>query len=210
MPRLVDHPAKRAAFIAAMRRVLAQAGLAGATLRGVAAEAGCTTGALTHYFADRDALLLGLLTATHAETAARMAAVIAATADPLARVLGLAREALPLDDRGRDEWRVWLAFWAEAVGNAHLAAENHRRIAEWRDALATAFNRAGGGAQATSRAVSLVMAMIDGFGVQLALPPPHGAEIADRRAAAWHAVERQIRALWLELRDGGTQTGAAP
>ena len=53
MPKSVDPTQKRAAFVAASWDVIAAEGLRGATLRRVAAEAGCTTGALTHYFSDR-------------------------------------------------------------------------------------------------------------------------------------------------------------
>ena len=48
--------------------VIATEGLRGATLRRVAAEAGCTTGALTHYFADRQALLTAALQAAQRQT----------------------------------------------------------------------------------------------------------------------------------------------
>ena len=57
MPRIVDSEERRSELGAAAARVIARSGIAGATMREVAAEAGWTTGALTHYFADKQELL---------------------------------------------------------------------------------------------------------------------------------------------------------
>ncbi|WP_228395933.1 helix-turn-helix domain-containing protein [Streptomyces sp. RB17] len=51
-----DHAAKRAELVNAAASVIAQEGYANASLRKVAQRAGCTTGAVTYYFAN-DALL---------------------------------------------------------------------------------------------------------------------------------------------------------
>lgn len=55
-----DRTAKRAALLGAATAVLAQEGYARTSLRRVAQRAGCTTGAVTYYFADKKALLLSL------------------------------------------------------------------------------------------------------------------------------------------------------
>jgi len=57
MPRAVDHDRQKADIARATLRVVARDGLERATMRGIAAELGSTTGLLTHYFADRDALI---------------------------------------------------------------------------------------------------------------------------------------------------------
>jgi AcrR family transcriptional regulator len=61
MPRLVDHAQRRHQLAAAACAVVARAGLAGLTMRDVAAEARCTTGMVTHYFDDKRQLLLAAL-----------------------------------------------------------------------------------------------------------------------------------------------------
>ncbi len=57
MPKVVDGDERRVELANAAIRVIARAGLGAATVREVAAEAGWTTGGLTHYFADKRELL---------------------------------------------------------------------------------------------------------------------------------------------------------
>lgn len=55
-----DHSAKRAELLAATITVLAQDGYASASLRKVAKQAGCTTGAVTYYFDNKEELVTAL------------------------------------------------------------------------------------------------------------------------------------------------------
>lgn len=52
-----DHEAKRAELLKAAISVIAQEGYAGASLRKVAKHAGCTTGAVTYYFANKEEMI---------------------------------------------------------------------------------------------------------------------------------------------------------
>jgi TetR/AcrR family transcriptional regulator, transcriptional repressor of aconitase len=52
-----DHEAKRAELLTAAISVIAQEGYAGTSLRKVAQHAGCTTGAVTYYFANKEAMI---------------------------------------------------------------------------------------------------------------------------------------------------------
>lgn len=52
-----DRDAKRGALLKAAIEVIAREGYGGATLRKVAMQAGYTTGAVTYYFADKDAMV---------------------------------------------------------------------------------------------------------------------------------------------------------
>lgn len=52
-----DHNAKRAELLAAAIAVIAQEGYAGASMRKVAQHAGCTTGAVTYYFANKEEMV---------------------------------------------------------------------------------------------------------------------------------------------------------
>ncbi|TDD31530.1 TetR/AcrR family transcriptional regulator, partial [Saccharopolyspora elongata] len=55
-----DHAAKRAELLKAATSVIAQEGYANASLRKVAQRAGCTTGAVTYYFANKEELVTAL------------------------------------------------------------------------------------------------------------------------------------------------------
>lgn len=52
-----DHNAKRAELLAAAIAVIAREGYAGASMRRVAQHAGCTTGAVTYYFANKEEMV---------------------------------------------------------------------------------------------------------------------------------------------------------
>lgn len=52
-----DHKAKRAELLAAAIAVIAREGYAGASMRKVAQHAGCTTGAVTYYFANKEEMI---------------------------------------------------------------------------------------------------------------------------------------------------------
>ena len=57
MPKVVDVEARREELAAAAARVIARSGIASASMREVAAEAGWTTGTLVHYFRNKRELL---------------------------------------------------------------------------------------------------------------------------------------------------------
>jgi len=59
MPKIVDWDARRDEILAATWRVIARDGIARATIRAIAREAGCSRGILAHYFDDK-ADILGL------------------------------------------------------------------------------------------------------------------------------------------------------
>ena len=187
MPKAVGPSQKRAELVAASWEVIASEGLRGATLRRVAAQAGCTTGALTHYFPDRHALLTGALRAAHFQAGARMLAATRAAGSDLQRLTAVLLEALPLDEARLREWRVWLAFWAESMNDAELAQENARRYAEWRELLRQVVAPlAPDAAQAEHELVHLV-ALIDGLGLRLAR--------STDGTAALEAEQRDCRAI---------------
>lgn len=55
-----DREAKRAEILKAAISVIAEEGFAGASLRKVAQRAGCTTGAVTYYFANKEAMVAAI------------------------------------------------------------------------------------------------------------------------------------------------------
>jgi len=56
-----DHDARRATLLAAAISVIAQDGYAAASMRKVADQAGCTTGALTYYFANKEEMVQAVI-----------------------------------------------------------------------------------------------------------------------------------------------------
>lgn len=88
-------------------------GLAGVTVRGVAAEAGWSTGSLRHYFGNQHELQAYVVQATtdilrrrvvpRVQRPRRQRAVVE-------RIAAIVEEMLPLDDERREEYALWSAI----------------------------------------------------------------------------------------------------
>lgn len=164
MPKIVDHQERRRAITDAACQVIATAGLGGTTTRDIAAAAGCTTGLIMHYFRSKEEILLAALSTVTQAVADRMATLLE---EPGTDLYDLLSECLPMDDRRRLEWRVWIAFWDSAAHDPRLAAEQRARYQTWREALAFILHSAGyrQGPERDEAAESM-MVVIDGIGIQ--------------------------------------------
>lgn len=188
MPKIVDHDARRAELVAASWNVIAREGLEGLTMRKVAAAAGCTTGRITHYFADREALVLAALTGAYDACAARMAAVAASDRDPADKLLGVLEETLPLDDTRLHEWRIWIAFWGAAATDPDLAEENDHRHVLWTRFLEPLIAEIAPACDAAHEA-RVLSGIVDGLGLLAAVhPTPANRKLA--RGTVQQAVQR--------------------
>ena len=121
MPKLVDHEQRREELAAAVWRLAAHDGLDAVTIRAVAAEAGWSTGALHHYFGDKEELLLFAFRTVADRVARRVAEARESAAEPLELARELLAMGLPLDADRRDETRLWFAFLGLALTRPVLA-----------------------------------------------------------------------------------------
>src|SRR5688572_26508243 len=87
----------RQAVARATWAVIDREGLAGASMREIAREAGCTTGVLSHYFRDKDELMLFASTLAFEAAAERMRGRLEDGEDPVATLLSVLEEVLPMD-----------------------------------------------------------------------------------------------------------------
>ena len=103
-------------------------GVAAASVRAVANEAGLSMGSVRHFFASHDQLLLFAVEALveqarrriEAGTPARMA--LLAEGRPLVAIAALLEEVLPLDAERQTEAKVWAAFTTPPATNPEIAA----------------------------------------------------------------------------------------
>lgn len=133
MPKVVDHAARRAEVAAAVLAVIGRVGLEGATLREVAREAGCTTGALSHYFRDKHDLVMFAFQLSSQQFTERVNGKLQGIAGLLAVRTAL-HEVLPIGDQ-RVISAIWLSFDARAVSEPDLAVEHRLRYRGWRERL---------------------------------------------------------------------------
>ena len=170
MPKIVDHDARRRDFIAAAYATIMEQGLANTNLRAVAKKAGYTTGALVHYFADKEELIREALDYFGSEVRDRMQS---AQVDQKGRAAlrETLVESLPTDKRSASSWRVWLALWYHSEASSDMREEERRRYREWIRRLSKMLDESKtlgelDGAIDSRREARALVALVDGLGVQ--------------------------------------------
>ncbi len=119
MPKVVDPDERRRAVVDALFAVVRREGMAGATVRAVAAEAGLSPGAMRHYVTSQSDLLELATRAVADQVATRIGSH--RSVQGLDDLVDLLAEVVPLDDERRAEAEVWLAMVVESRTDARLA-----------------------------------------------------------------------------------------
>lgn len=174
MPKDVDHDQRRAELADAACRVVAANGLAGASLRHVADEAGWSVGSIRHYFTTKAELVEFALWRAGDRIEDRIRN-LPPRSSAVAALRGVIRELLPIDSARREETLVWLAFVAGSVADADLApaaaqvwSRLHAPFAELLGAAASAGELASVDVE---QEATLLHALVDGLCVQLVSAP---------------------------------------
>ena len=123
MPKQVDHEARRREISEALWRIASTRGLAGVSLRDVAAQAGISLGQLQHYFTTKDEMLVFALDYIGQLAESRVRSRIKAMADspsPRDVLRATLMEMLPLDDKSRTGILVNIAYFVRALNDERL------------------------------------------------------------------------------------------
>jgi AcrR family transcriptional regulator len=176
MPKIVDHEQRREELAAAVWRLASRDGLDAVTMRAVAAEAGWSTGAVNHYFSDKEELLLFAFRTVADRVSRRVAAARDAAGEPLMLARALLDLGLPLDPERRDETRVWFAFLGLALTRPALARAQRLAYRAWRglvaDSLREAQQRGDLSAELDPECEAAgLIALVDGLAVQASFEP---------------------------------------
>ncbi len=175
MPKIVDHDARRVEIAAAAAQAIDELGLDRVRLVDVARRASCTTGAVSHYFPGKEAVLSAALDHVLGQLTDRAprAADLPETTEPVEAFLAGLSEVLPLDDARRSDWRVWLAFCGRAVSTPDLAALHRDAYAAIQRALVDEILLLGLTADASDAQEIAVgaVAALDGLGLRAVLEP---------------------------------------
>ena len=115
-------------------RVIVREGLDRTSMRAIARELDCTTGVVTHYFRDKQELILFAL---HQVTESLQKAIDNLAEKPLGieRLIEMLCAFLPLDPERQDILKVWVAFLGYAVGRESLMAEHQHSAAQLRELI---------------------------------------------------------------------------
>lgn len=171
-----DYAAKRADVAAATWRVIGREGLAGASMRRIAAELESTTGILSHYFRDKDELIMFAMEEFYDRLLKEMVAAAGQAGDPVARLEAAVTEPLPLDAEREEGWRILFAFMSHSQGRGKLRKryqELYRTLIELMASLIRDVQQAGripADRDPVGEAHKLV-AIVDGVGFSVLLYP---------------------------------------
>jgi TetR/AcrR family transcriptional repressor of bet genes len=117
VPKRVDQDQRRRAIAEAVFAVIGDRGFGAVSLRDVASAAGVSMGSVQHYFATKDEMLAFTLQYLRERVLYRLQVELEAVTDPTPRqmVRTVLRMMLPVDDLGRQEARVNIAFLSAAT-----------------------------------------------------------------------------------------------
>jgi AcrR family transcriptional regulator len=133
VPKQVDREQRRRALAEAVFSVIGARGLEAVSLRDVAEQAGVSMGAVQHYFASKDEMLLFALTEMRARMLDRLQTALSQLVEPTRRetIRQAARVMLPVDEPSRQEACVNIAFFSAATvtpAYAELLREGYARV----------------------------------------------------------------------------------
>ncbi|MFB6718411.1 MULTISPECIES: TetR/AcrR family transcriptional regulator [unclassified Streptomyces] len=138
MPKQVDHRERREAIARALWRTVEQRGIAHASVREVAQEAGISHGAVQHYFATREEMLVFAMDFASEQTSRRVTENITRLGDPphpRDTLRAMLTEILPLHPDARATSRMSTAYVLEALHNTSIHTRARDGLAHGRDLI---------------------------------------------------------------------------
>lgn len=141
MPKIVDHSQRRRELIESTWRVIARRGLAGATMRQIAEEAGYANGALKPYFPTKLDLLEATFKHVYDSTQERIRESIKGLRG-LTALKAMSLEILPVNEQLKDEARLVVSFWESGVNSQYRAELAAVAIGEWSEMIIKLLNEA--------------------------------------------------------------------
>lgn len=184
---------RRAAIVGAALTVAVRKGFGSTTVRDVAAELGCSSGLIHHYFSSMDDVLAAAFDQSAGRDLAATEAAMAEAGAPVAQLQAFFASYA----RGDQDWafQLWLDAWAEAARRPALGATSRRLNIGWQQLLERAI--AAGVADHTFRcddpsgAAWRVLSLLDGLALQAVA---HGSVVERETAIEWSvaATEREL------------------
>jgi AcrR family transcriptional regulator len=116
-----DHAARKQEIAEATWRVIADKGVAGATIRRIARETGYSTGVLSHYFSDKNEILEFAVESLFALWLSEYRKTEISDISAEDELRHLLNSLLPTDEISKFFWSLWMHFLAGAVDNSKHA-----------------------------------------------------------------------------------------
>lgn len=115
-------------------RVIVREGLDRTSMRAIAQEMNCTTGVVTHYFRNKQELILFALHQVTEQLQVLMERAVV-NYSGCDRLVAMLSSFLPFDQERQEILRVWVAFLGYAVGRDDLMADHQQSAGELRQVI---------------------------------------------------------------------------
>lgn len=119
MPAIVDHDERRAFIANIVKEMIAETGIESVTVRAVARRAGFSSTILSHYFRDKQHLLISAFASVLSDSPRRVQAII----DKGGSLFDCLEALLPITPQNLRDWQAWFGFWGTVTHDPELAAE---------------------------------------------------------------------------------------
>lgn len=169
---------RRAAILDAAAQLIAERGYHAVRVADIAKVVGTSTGSVHYYFPGKNDVLTAALSHAMDRAFARQSGELRRIDDAHQRLLKLIDMQLPRVGAVRDEWSVWMQFWAEATIRPELRPMHNSYYARWKDAVVRTIER--GQQQGVFRpsadpdiTARRLTAMTDGLAIQVLTGAPN-------------------------------------
>ena len=166
---------RRVEVVNAAWRVIVREGLDRTSMRAIAQELGSSTGVVTHYFRDKEELILFALERVF-ETVLEDMRTCTQGQQGIDKLELMLFTALPLEASDKADWKVWMAFLGYSIGRDHLVQEHRKRYDTLRQIIHQALadlqtaNLIRADLDLTLEANALI-ALVDGIGAGVVICP---------------------------------------
>lgn len=193
MAKQIRDPDAKERIVIAARRLVANRGVHAASMRGIAQEAGVSTGAVTHYFTGKADVMTAVLRYNNEHIAERIGKA-AAGESGLAALRAAMEALLPLDEEMLLCWTVLTAFWGHGAAQQFVVDEGDslgfRGLRAFVMSLLDQADETGELAQGVDveHEAERIIALIGGIGMMVGGFPEQRAAI--RKRARWMLSEQ--------------------
>ncbi|MFC4536328.1 TetR/AcrR family transcriptional regulator [Sphaerisporangium dianthi] len=175
MPKIVNHQERREEVVDAARRVILREGIDAATTRAIAKEAGYSNGVLTHYFADKDDILLSALRSSHRRIVRRLKDKLTGRSG-LSALREVLWDNLPLDEEREQETALEVGFWGRSLAGGRLLEVQREEAGELRYLVRTLLDAAAAAGEIVTGedlddVTERLLALMDGLSLHRLLYP---------------------------------------
>ncbi len=168
MPKIVDHDERRTTISRAAADLIAEVGIEATTMKQIGARAGRTTGAVTHYFTNKDDVVLAALLLVDGSMHLRFTTALE-TAPTLVDAL---LATLPTDVESRRDWRVWSVFSDYASRSDSLLEQYRASTSAWLQAATEMIAKQSGRNCEDARLdAEMLVAVVDAIGDDASVDP---------------------------------------